>query len=233
MQTVEGRLRIAMSILRSLLPSGVRVAQTDPRTVDAATLHPAEREFVAFAVERRRREFAAGRLLARRFLRSKGYDGALRRLPDGSPDWPPGIVGSITHCDTLVAVAIGNDRDCAAIGIDVEADRPLHEGVPELVLADEELRRLRARPECGDRAVLRIFCAKEALYKAIFPISRRPPAFKEMIVEPSQRGESFIARLAVAYPPFFAKDSVVQGRWRTQGEHVAAAVVIEPWFARG
>lgn len=135
----------------------------------AEKYHPSELlseewALVATAVEQRRREFAAGRLLARRLVKSFGHSGPLGRQPDGLPDWPPGIVGSITHCVSLAAVAIGSAADCSGIGIDVEVNKPMPEGVPKLILTEEE----RSWSEAGHVTALQIFCAKEALDKAIY-----------------------------------------------------------------
>jgi hypothetical protein len=73
----------------------------DPRLANPEGLPREERSIVAAAVDSRRREFAAGRILARRLLQSLGFDGPLKRNSDGTPVWPAGIFRSITHCATL------------------------------------------------------------------------------------------------------------------------------------
>src|SRR5258708_8108427 len=66
-----------------------------------------EESLVAKAVPKRRREFTAGRNCARRALAQLGYpDFALLAGSHGQPLWPPGIAGSITHCDDYCAVAV-------------------------------------------------------------------------------------------------------------------------------
>lgn len=214
------------SIFASLLPDWVRVSEMDPAMADSTTLLPEERTFVVAAVERRRREFAAGRSLARGLLATLGKAAPLCREADGRPAWPPGIVGSITHCATLAAVAVARADDCAGIGIDIEANRPLPQGVARRILGEQEQQWIRrSDPRLAAETLLRVFCAKEALYKAIYPLARHALPPQALIVERSARNDGFVARLAVEGTPF-PKDAVLEGRWAVRRGHVAAAVVI-------
>ncbi|MDP1748391.1 MAG: 4'-phosphopantetheinyl transferase superfamily protein [Reyranella sp.] len=225
--TDAARSAMAMPLFAPLLPDWVHVSEMDPAMADSATLLPEERTFVAVAVGRRRREFAAGRSLARSLLASLGKEAPLCREADGRPAWPPGIVGSITHCTTLAAVALASTDDCAGIGIDVEANRPLPQGVARLILSEQEQRWIRrSDPRLAAETLLRVFCAKEALYKAIYPLARCALPPQALIVERSARNDSFVARLAVEGTPF-PKDMLLEGRWAARRGHVAAAVVIK------
>ena len=126
------------------LPAFVRVATSDPRHADLSGLLGREREVVARAVAKRQREFAAGRVLARGLFLELGVpaDFELLNRADRSPAWPRGVVGSITHCDTLVAVAVARAADAAGIGIDVEPAEALPEGVDRSVMSPAEHARL-------------------------------------------------------------------------------------------
>jgi 4'-phosphopantetheinyl transferase EntD len=210
-----------MSIFRPLLPERVLVAEIDPGHADPASLFPEERAVVANAIERRQREFAAGRLLARDLLKSFGCDGPLPRRRDGQVGWPSGVVGSVTHCTTLAAVAIARDSDCIGIGIDVEPVKVLSRGVVERVLTDEEAGWVRR-----DDEALRVFCAKEAFYKAIYPMAQKLLPFSAVSLEPVGEGGDFAARLCLDIPPF-PKGTALRGRWRTGDGHAAAAMVID------
>ncbi len=221
---------MAMPLFAPLLPDWVRVSEMDPAMADSATLLPEERTFVAAAVARRRREFAAGRSLARGLLASLGKEAPLCREADGRPAWPPGIVGSITHCATLAAVAIASEDDCAGIGIDIEANRPLPQSAARLVLGEQEQGLIRhADPRLAAEALLRVFCAKEALYKAIYPLARRALPPHALTVERCAENEAFVARLGIEVAPF-PKDVLLEGRWAVRRGHVAAAVVIGHGF---
>jgi 4'-phosphopantetheinyl transferase EntD len=214
------------SFFAPLLPEWVRVAEIEPALVHPAMLPTEEQSFVVGAVDRRRREFAAGRILVRQLLESLGQEAILGRASDGRPDWPAGIVGSITHCATLAAAAVARQRDCAGIGIDIEVEHALPQGVARLLFSEQEQRWI----EHGDSAaraqtVLRAFCAKEALFKAIYPLTRRIPPVGALTVEPCATGQGFVGRLGVELAPFH-KDTVLKGRWSARGGHVGAAVVI-------
>lgn len=228
-----GRSAMATPLFASLLPDWVRVSEMDPATADSAMLLPEERTFVAAAVERRRREFAAGRNLAHSLLAGLGKEAPLRREPDGRPAWPPGIVGSITHCATLAAVAVASADDCAGIGIDIEVNRPLSQGTARFILGEREQQWIRrSDPRLATETLLRVFCAKEALYKAIYPIARCALPLHALTVERCARTESFVARLGVEAAPF-PKDVLLEGRWAARHGHVAAAVVISRGFRAG
>jgi 4'-phosphopantetheinyl transferase EntD len=86
--------------------------------------------------------------------------------------WPAGVQGSMTHCAGYAAAAVGPDRRISAIGIDAEPDAPLPDGVLDLVATPAEQDRLAAiepAPNSPNWDRL-LFSAKEAVYKAWFPL---------------------------------------------------------------
>lgn len=135
-----------------------------------------EAMIVAKAVDKRKREFRAGRNVAREALRGLGCRcQSLPRSASGAPEWPVGTCGSISHCDTLaVAVASKNLR---GIGVDVEPLQVLSRGVKDLVLTEAD-RAFLADPFWS----LRVFCAKEAFYKAWSAKLDYVPDFKEAAI---------------------------------------------------
>jgi 4'-phosphopantetheinyl transferase EntD len=147
-----------------LFPPGVLLAVAEPGD-DESPLAPEEAALVARAVARRRRDFAAGRACARAALSALGRPAAaIGARPERDPIWPEGVVGSITHTDGWVAAAVAPAAAFAGLGLDAEAGTPL----------DEALIRLVCRPgEPSDPiAAKAVFCAKEAVYKAVFPSTR-------------------------------------------------------------
>ena len=76
------------------------------------------------------------------------------------PQWPAGVVGSITHCAGLVAAAVGWSADWWALGIDAEPAVALDDDVRDAVTTPVE----RAGPADPLDATV-VFCAKEAFYK--------------------------------------------------------------------
>src|SRR5436190_1333063 len=106
-------------MLSKLLPGAVVVVEAI-EDIPSAKLLPEEADALgAHAVEKRRREFAAGRHCARRALTRLGYaDIAVPKGEDGEPRWPNDIVGSITHCAGYCAAAVARSSQLASIGID-------------------------------------------------------------------------------------------------------------------
>jgi len=106
--------------LGGLFPEGVVVEVATPEMWEGP-LYPEEEVSIRNAVRKRRREFAAGRNCARRALAFLGVqDCALPMGNDREVLWPEGIVGSISHCDDLCAVAVARRDFAAGIGLDVE-----------------------------------------------------------------------------------------------------------------
>lgn len=216
-------LETPVSLLRPLLPRWALVADMDPRFANPEALPWQERAIVAAAVESRRREFAAGRMLARRLLQSLGFEGPLNRTRDGTPAWPPGIVGSISHCATLAAAAVCRSGNCAGLGIDVDIRQPLSSEIAMRILTSDEAYWTASCEANADAGIL-VFCAKEAFYKAIYPLTRQVIEFNSVNITPA--GKGFSAELLIDVGPFRRGD-VLPGRWNTSQSHVAAAVAID------
>ncbi|MEU0337025.1 enterobactin synthetase [Streptomyces sp. NPDC006193] len=142
---------------------GVAVV-TDPRAVPAG---PAEEAAAEGMPPRRRLEFLAGRLAARRALRAVGLDCGEIPRAGRLPDFPPGRAASITHsAGVAVAVARMPGRDLP-LGCDLEL-RPLPDGAARLVLGEDEGELLHAPgPGAVPWSVTALFSAKEAAWKAL------------------------------------------------------------------
>jgi 4'-phosphopantetheinyl transferase EntD len=134
---------------------------------------PEEEKIIARAVEGRRGEFATVRSCARACLGRLGYPRAAI-LPGvgGAPAWPAGVRGSMTHCAGYAAAAVGPAERISAIGIDAEPNAPLPDGVLHLVATPAERDRLAGTPVVpgGPYWDRLLFSAKEAVYKAWFPL---------------------------------------------------------------
>ena len=147
-----------------------------------AALFPAEEALLARAVEKRRREFATGRQCARSALGALGI-GPAPILPGqgGAPQWPSGIVGSITHCAGYRAAAVARASEVVTIGLDAEPAGSLPGEVLGLVTLPDERDRLRdlARDVPGVCWDTLLFSAKESVYKAWFPLARRWLGFND------------------------------------------------------
>lgn len=157
-------------MLQTVLPTGVASAFV-LHDVDDARLYPEEAAQIAGAVESQRREFATSRLCARRALATLGHrDVAILRGANGAPAWPPGIVGSITHCRGFRAACVARHDRFRGLGLDAEPHGPLPHEIRHLVLRPEEAARATRGAGTVHRDLL-VHCAKEAVFKAWFPIT--------------------------------------------------------------
>lgn len=191
----------------------------------------AEAAIIGRASPRRRADFAAGRDCARRALRRAGYrDAPLLRGANGAPQWPCGVVGSLTHGAGLCCAVVARARDARAVGIDVESAVGLDADLRRLVCTPSELAHHRSLDASfGDWPKL-TFSAKEAVYKCLSPILRRFVDFGEVMIEfgadeGPHRG-SFKVRAADISTPIANLCGEMVGRWRQEGGLVIAAASV-------
>jgi 4'-phosphopantetheinyl transferase EntD len=128
-------------------------------------------EVVAFAtsVVAVRRASGAVRIVARQLLAQIGLAGCV--LPKGSsgaPIWPNGVVGSLSHDSRIAVAAVGRGRDFRALGIDVEPAEALPSELLDLIATPQERAKIGIDPYHGRL----LFAAKEAVYKAVYPIDQ-------------------------------------------------------------
>ncbi len=185
--------------LAGLFSGNVRVLHA-PIAPGGSLLTPAESRYAESMGVDRRAEFATGRALARRALVDLGAPlGDLLPDADRAPVWPEGFCGSIAHarCKTrsLCAVAVAPLSDQSSLGLDIECDRALSPGVVERVVTPTEARSVAAAGcSVADVAVL-FFSAKEAVYKAQFPVTRTFLDFPDVEVRLDPDGLGFHATL--------------------------------------
>ncbi|MET9654049.1 4'-phosphopantetheinyl transferase superfamily protein [Streptomyces sp. NPDC006460] len=216
-------------MIESILPTGTAVSEAFGDSAEA-TLYPGEEEFIARAVEARRREFTTTRHCARLALRDLGYEPVA--IPSGEkrePVWPTGVVGALTHCLGYRAAALARAEDVVSLGIDAEPHLPLPEGVLGSVSRSEERERIAeltaSVPEVHwDRL---LFSAKESVYKAWFPLARRWLDFSEATLEFDPSGRAFHATLHQEGPPVDGRPlTSMSGRWLVDNGLITTAVAV-------
>jgi 4'-phosphopantetheinyl transferase EntD len=215
-------------VIEALVPESVVTVETDREMLEIE-LFPEERAAMGNAVEKRRHEFVTGRACARQALERLGMGArAIGSGEKGEPLWPHGVVGSITHCDGLRACVVARADDLASIGIDAEVDSPLPEGVLGSVSSARE-RSWLERDGAGVHLDKVLFSAKEAVYKAWFPLARRWLGFEDVEMSIDTKDRTFCAKLLVEGPTVDGRRlTEFRGRWATGGGVVAAAVVVVP-----
>lgn len=216
-----------MILFAPLLPAQVASAEMDPRS-PAAVLLPGEEPAVARAVAKRRREFAAGRMCARRAMAELGQ--GVISIPQGSdraPQWPEGFVGSISHTDTWCAAAVARTADgVRALGIDVEPAEPIDTDLLRIICLAEERAFIEARP-AGEQGMLArlVFSAKEAAFKCQYAVSRTMLSYHAMHVRVDVAARRFSAVFQRAAGPFRPGDEL-SGRLTITAGYMATAVAL-------
>jgi 4'-phosphopantetheinyl transferase EntD len=199
--------------------------------VPESTMFSIEAAAVADAVTERRREYGTARYCARKALQQIGVPAA-PILPDvdGAPRWPAGVVGSMTHCPGYRAAAVARSSEVRGIGIDAEPHAAVPPEALDLIGREEERARLLALDGAHpglhwDRV---LFCAKEAVYKAWFPLTRRWLDFADVSTTLHPDG-TFWARLCVRGWGVPGLDlDVLGGRWMVGRGLVVAATSVGP-----
>ena len=218
------------TLLSTVVPGSVAAAEIydDPPGLKPL---PREEPLIARAVAKRRNEFITVRHCARVALAELGIPPApILKGDKGEPCWPDGVAGSLTHCDGYRGAVVGRAEQVRSVGIDAEPHGPLPNGVLEAVSLPPERRELAAMPDAlhGDRI---LFCAKEATYKAWYPLTRRWLGFEDarimFDVEPDGTTGEFVSQIlidstALSGPPLTA----LRGRWSVRDGLVLTAIVL-------
>jgi len=142
----------------------VRINAIDPSSI----CMPPE---IIRSVEKRRREFAAGRICAQTALVLQGEKcSAIGIGPLRAPIWPHGFVGSISHSCGLAAAVVAKTQLFASLGIDVEMVSLVASSLESGGLVGTPVEYALLSPALGvDHALPALFSAKEALFKCLAP----------------------------------------------------------------
>lgn len=217
------------AVIERILPNEVIAVDTREDLIEVK-LFPEEEQAIVGAVEKRRREFVTARACARTALQRLGIPAQpISHGERGSPRWPAGIVGSITHCNGYRACALAPAGELVTIGIDAEPNAQLPDGVLESIARPEERRWIeelaRGLPETQwDRL---LFSAKESVYKAWFPLAQRWLGFEDATLSVDPSTGEFTARLLVE-GPLLGQERLAgfSGRWLIEDGLVITAIAM-------
>lgn len=201
-----------LGLVRPLIGPNVALAVVDPL---AAIPNPFEEELECLsttAVDKRRREFAAGRAAAHRAMAQLDWQPQPILVGEKrAPVWPNGLTGSITHTHSCAMAIIARSKDMRSLGIDVEMDTPLADKLISAVCSDREQAWVQAQANPGQLAKV-IFSAKEAAYKCQHTLSQRFFGFAGMELELDLAQGCFQACFTSEQPPFTRGD-IIAGRF--------------------
>lgn len=191
-------------------------------------LFPEESRLIENAVDTRQREFTTARRCAREAL---GVLGLPPRpiLPNrhGAPQWPEGVVGSITHCTGYRAAALARTTDMLLLGIDAEPNTPLPPGTLESIALPGEQRRVRKlnliAPEVHWGHLL--FSMKETVYKSWYPHTGQRLEFEDVEISFDANSDRFTAQLQLPHDPRRTPlADRLEGRWLARDGLLIAAI---------
>lgn len=164
----------------AIAPSGVLIGCRSIREGDEGHLLPEEARSIRARQPAMRRASGAARWIAHGLLADIGFDDfAIPRTPSGAPLWPDGITGSFAHDDEMAVAAVAPVSHIGSLGIDVEPAHPLPDDLVALVATGADVtdavdRRLAGRV---------LFSAKEAVYKAVYPLDRQILGYEDITVD--------------------------------------------------
>jgi 4'-phosphopantetheinyl transferase EntD len=223
--TLDGRR------LAALFPEGVVAREAEPALAHVDALFEEERAQIARAVDKRRAEYATARELARAAMAELG----VARVPivnaeDRAPLWPEGVVGSITHTKGYCGVVVAR-RGAAieSIGVDVEVSEPVKVALHDKICSERELAwiaRVAASEEEQGRLVKLTFSAKEAFYKAQYPLTKQYLGFHDVELDLDLEGGRFAVELR-REAGRFARGARLEGRLTTDARLVVAALAFD------
>ena len=166
--------------MAAIAPRNVRTGCRLIGDADEAHLLPEEARSIPARQPAMRRASGAARWVAHRLLANIGIsDVAIPRAPSGAPVWPEGTIGSLAHDDDMAVAAVAPVGDIVSLGIDVEPAQPLPDDIFAIVATGAD------RIGAADRRLAGrlLFAAKEAVYKAAYPLDREVLGYEDIAVD--------------------------------------------------
>ncbi|MGC1506555.1 MAG: 4'-phosphopantetheinyl transferase superfamily protein [Sulfitobacter sp.] len=222
------RLDQAQAVISALFDVPVAVGVTDPRVPQPATLE-GEAAHLVQALASRQQEFAAGRTAVRIAMAQLGMAPvAIPAAKDRAPVWPSGLRGSISHTKFLCAAVVANEGP--SLGLDIEQNTPLSSGLLSTICSDAEQRHI-AGPDQLRLAKL-VFSAKEAIYKAQYPLTKMLFGFDHIDIFFNLPARAFTATF-LKPAGYFAVGDKLQGRFDEIDGHLVTAAWADKSLSKG
>lgn len=145
-----------------------------------AHLEPEEATALGEVSSDRSRQFSSGRRAAHTALQHLSIEDYVVGRTERLPSWPTGVIGSISHSDSLAGAAVGRSETYMGMGIDLVPIAAVSEKVSQRLLLDPELKWVREMGSGDWRTAL--FSAKESVYKAVNPVVGEYLGFRDVTV---------------------------------------------------
>lgn len=205
----------------TLFPAGVSLVIAD-EAMWSIPLREEEEALIVSAIEKRQREFRAGRHAAHAALDRLGApDLPILQGEKRNPLWPTTYIGSIAHCRDLCLAVCAVDGEIAGLGIDVEPLSPLPEGVDSHIHTQAEAAFMQRQPDGFPQRL--IFCAKESIYKCYYPLVKRYFGFQSVTLTIDVERGRFGFRPTPECKIEFPAGLVFHGRYLSDESHLYTA----------
>lgn len=167
-----------------LLCYGLDLSQTKHLYIHQQLEHPLK---IAEACVDRKNEYLCGRVLAQAVLNHHfGLDKSITSMHEHLPIWPTHVLGSISHSQSKLIVALSDKASYLGIDIEHWVSSEFAQESAHLILTPSELELWKVKASKFfdfSQFVSLIFSVKESLYKAVYPIAKQYIDFLEASVE--------------------------------------------------
>lgn len=201
---------------------GLDLSQTKHFHIDQQLEHPLK---IAQACVERKNEYLCGRVLAQAVLNHHfGLDQPITSMHEPLPIWPTHVLGSISHSQNKLIVALSNNA--IYLGIDIEhwvASEFAQESA-HLILTPSEFDLWKGKAaEVFDfaRYMSLIFSIKESLYKAVYPTAKQYIDFLEAsIVDINFENQTLMLSFCPETQQRYQLLEQYQGGWVAEQDHI-------------
>ena len=148
-----------------------------------------ERSIVDSSCQKRKEQFSSGRRVAKFALNQLGTPTQAIVQRAKFPEFPENYVGSIAHANRFAFAGVGQQDRYQGIGVDILPSAAVSVQVATRVLLDEERETVASLQNTNLRTAF--FCAKEAVFKAMYPLTRQYFGFMDVRISFSWDLHSF------------------------------------------
>lgn len=205
-----------------LLCYGLDLSQTTYLYIDQRLEHPLK---IAQARIERKNEYLCGRVLAQAVLNHHfGLDQSITSMHEHLPIWPTHVLGSISHSQNKLIVALSNSA--LYLGIDIEhlVTSEFAQESAHLILTPSEFDLWKSKAaEFFDFAhyVSLIFSVKESLYKAVYPTAKQYIDFLEAsIVDINFENQKLTLTFLPEIQQRYQLLEQYKGGWTVEQDHI-------------
>ena len=144
---------------------------------------------------------------------------------DRAPIWPDGVVGSITHTGDFAAAAVARAADIAGLGIDSEQiiDPAAARDIADICMVDEAMLFKAAHGRSFCEFCTFVFSAKEAVFKCLFPLTRKFLEFSDVRITSFDWNRKYFAWTTVS-------EHIGMGRLSHADGFVHTSVELSSWY---